>query len=140
MKKLCITLVAFLVAVSLTGTAVAQSKPAKTTPPASSSASAEKPAKASAPAKRHQFTGEVTALDSAKSTLTVKGRGKEMSFSATGKAAKSLADIKTGDKVTVHYIEADGKFTATSIKKAVAATKTEKSPKKGKAPAKSTGS
>ena len=127
MKKLCITLVAFLVALSLTGAALAQAKPAKTT-------------KASAPAKRHQFTGEVTALDSAKSTLTVKGRGKEMTFSATGKAAKSLADIKTGDKVTVHYTEADGKFTATSIKKAVAATKTEKPPKKGKAPAKSTGS
>jgi Cu/Ag efflux protein CusF len=74
-------------------------------------------------AKPVQVTGEITAIDAAAKTFTVKGRKGEVAFSANdktkvkaGKEAKTLADLKAGDKVTVKYTKADGKNMAKSVK------------------------
>jgi len=73
-------------------------------------------------AKRVQVTGEITALDAAAKTFTVKGRKGDVALSIddktkikAGKEAKTLADLKAGDKVTVKYTETDGKNMAKSI-------------------------
>jgi Cu/Ag efflux protein CusF len=75
-----------------------------------------------AAAKVHQVTGEVTAVDAAAKTVTLKHKKGEVVISVAektsikeGKEKKSLEDVKAGDKVTVHYTEADGKMTAKSI-------------------------
>ncbi len=97
---------------------------------------AEKAAK-KAPAKVKQVTGEVTAVDAAANTLTVKGKKGEVALATddktmvkVGKEKKALADVKAGDKVTVKYTEADGKNTAKSI--AVSAAPAKKEKKAGK--------
>jgi Cu/Ag efflux protein CusF len=75
-----------------------------------------------AAAKIHSVTGEVTAVDAAAKTVTLKAKKGEVVISVgektsikEGKEKKSLADVKAGDKVTVRYTEADGKMTAKSI-------------------------
>jgi Cu/Ag efflux protein CusF len=72
--------------------------------------------------KTHSVTGEVTAVDAAAKTVTLKAKKGEVVISVVektsikeGKEKKSLADVKAGDKVTVRYTEADGKMTAKSI-------------------------
>jgi Cu/Ag efflux protein CusF len=74
-------------------------------------------------AKPVQVTGEITAIDATAKTFTVKGRKGEVALSAddktrvkAGKEAKTLADLKAGDKVTVKYTKADGKNMAKGIK------------------------
>ncbi len=86
-----------------------------------------------AAAKIHSVTGEVTAVDAAAKTVTLKAKKGEVTVSVEdktsikeGKEKKTLADLKAGDKVTVKYTEADGKMTAKSIMKAAAAKKMEK--------------
>ncbi len=92
---------------------------------------AEKAAK-KAPAKVKQVTGEVTAVDAAANTLTVKGKKGDVALVTdaktmvkVGKEKKALADVKAGDKVTVKYTEADGKNTAKSIAVSAAPAKKE---------------
>jgi hypothetical protein len=88
------------------------------------------------------ITGEVVSVEPSAQTLVIHARGKEITFRVaekaarligylfTGfledqettfgdieKAARALASIKPGDKVTVSYIEADGKLTAQSVTK-----------------------
>lgn len=75
-------------------------------------------------------TGDVTAVDLNAKTITVKGKTGDIVISVddktkitAGKEAKTLADIKVGDKVTVNYTEAEGKNTAKSIDIHVTPTK-----------------
>ena len=102
--------------------------------------------KAAAPAKKavkKQVTGEVTAVDAKANTLTVKGKSGDVTVStddktkvAAGKAKKTLADVKVGDKVEVNYTEADGKNTASHVSiMAAPAKKTEKAAPAKAAPA-----
>lgn len=63
-------------------------------------------------AKMKQVTGEVTAVDAKANTMTVKKGKKETAINVddktkimVGKEKKALADVKVGDKVTVHYAE-----------------------------------
>jgi len=74
-------------------------------------------------AKPVQVTGEITAIDAAAKTFTVKGRKGDVTLSIddktkimTGSEIKTLADLKAGVKVTAKYTWADGKNTAKSIK------------------------
>lgn len=69
-----------------------------------------------------QVSGEVTAVDAAANTLTVKGKKGNISLTIddktsvmVGKEKKSLADVKSGEDVTVKYIDHEGKNTAKSI-------------------------
>jgi hypothetical protein len=60
-----------------------------------------------------EMSGEVTAVDVAKGTLTLKSGSVEAGFDCeTGSLIK---DVKVGDKVTVQYKEEDGKKKATKI-------------------------
>ena len=99
------------------------------------------PAEKAAPAKKavkKQVTGEVTAVDAKANTLTVKGKKGDVMLSTddkttvmAGKDKKTLADVKAGDNVTVHYSEADGKNVAHKV--AIKAAPAKKAAKKEKA-------
>jgi Cu/Ag efflux protein CusF len=105
---------------------------------ASLSLAAEKAVPAAAPMEKksesltagkpivRQVTGEVKAVDMKAMTLTVtkmlKGKAEETMVTVgdktkiiMGKEKKALADVKAGDKVTVKYIEAEGKNVAKKI-------------------------
>ena len=93
--------------------------------PATPAAAPEKKAeKKAAKEKVHQFTGEVTTMDAAAKTLTVKGKKGDMTFDVTN--VKMEKEPMAGDKVMVKYTEKDGKMTAKSVKAAKAAKKAEK--------------
>lgn len=73
--------------------------------------------------KRTQVTGNILAIDAAGKLLTVKGRKGDVALSIEdkttikeGKDPKVFSDLKTGDKVTVKYVESDGKKIAKSVK------------------------
>jgi Cu/Ag efflux protein CusF len=95
-----------------------------------------------AAAKVHSVTGEVTAVDAAAKTITLKAKKGEVVISVVektsikeGKEKKSLADVKAGDKVTVKYTEADGKMAAKSLEIKGAMMKQENKMEKKAAPA-----
>jgi Cu/Ag efflux protein CusF len=84
---------------------------------------AKKEAKAEKP-KAHQFTGEISAVDIAGKAVTVKNKdGETKVFVLTEKTkvgtaenkAAELKDLKVGDKVTVRFMEEDGKNVAQRI-------------------------
>ncbi len=101
------------------------------------------PEKAAAPEKKAEkkektmvFKGEVTAVDAAAKTITVKGAKGEETFDVAG--VKNADKIKAGDKVTVRYAEKEGKKVAKSVQAASAkkaAKKEKKEEKKEAAPA-----
>lgn len=60
-----------------------------------------------------EMSGDVTAVDAAKGTLTLKSGSVEAGFDCeTGSLIK---DVKVGDKVTVQYKEEGGKKKATKV-------------------------
>ena len=74
--------------------------------------------------KRHatkamHVTGEVTAVDAAANTLTIKGKKGEVMLTTTDKTkfakGKTLADVKVGDKLSAKYSEKDGKMMAWKV-------------------------
>lgn len=133
MKRAIALIVAMLFVLSVAVFAVASEK--KEAAPMEKKEAA--PAEKKAPAKVKQVTGEVTAVDAAAKTLTVKGKAGDVALTAddkttvkVGKEKKTLADVKVGDKVTVRYAEMDGKNIAKSIIiKAAPAEKKEAAPK-----------
>ena len=62
--------------------------------------------------KAMTFTGEVTNMDTAAKTMAVKGKKGDMTFDVSGATMKD--EVKAGDKVTVKYMEKDGKKMASS--------------------------
>ncbi len=92
--------------------------------------------KEAAPAKKaahKQVTGEVTAVDA--KSITVKGKKGDVTAEISDKTkvtpkGKTIADVKTGDKATVKYTEAEGKNTATVVEIKAAPAKKEKAEKK----------
>jgi len=77
-----------------------------------------------APAKMmaSKVSGEVTAVDAAAKTVTVKTKDKDVTMMVTdktsiaqGKEKKTLADIQAGTKVTAKYVTEGDKMTAKSI-------------------------
>jgi uncharacterized ion transporter superfamily protein YfcC len=64
-------------------------------------------------AKVMEFKGEVTALDMAAKTMTVKGKDGDKTFDVTD--AKMKGEAKAGDMVTVKYMEKDGKMMASWV-------------------------
>jgi Cu/Ag efflux protein CusF len=92
---------------------------------------AEEEGKAEKP-KARQFTGEITKIEG--SSVSVKKKDEEKTFTASdkvkvvvpGKEAGELSDLKVGDKVTVHFVEEDGKDVAKRIVHADAKPKKEK--------------
>ena len=76
------------------------------------------------PAKVMMVTGEVATVNKAAKTIAVKGEKTDIVILG-GCGDETLAEVKAGDKVTAEYTSADGKNTAKSVKKAVAAKKAE---------------
>ncbi len=74
-----------------------------------------------------EMSGEVTAVDAAKGTLTLKSGSATAGFDC--EKGSMLKDVKVGDNVTVQYTEKGGKKKATSVTKAAAPAK--KSPAPG---------
>ena len=73
--------------------------------------------------KTTSITGEIASVDAKAGTLTVKVSGKEMSFLAETKGAKSaLKKVKVGEQVRISYAEKDGKLIAHSVTEAKAKT------------------
>ena len=74
-------------------------------------------------AKKHGkamlVSGEVTAVDAAANTLTIKGKKGEVVLMTSDKTefaeGKTLADVKVGDKLTAKYSEKDGKMMAWKV-------------------------
>jgi Cu/Ag efflux protein CusF len=119
MKKALAIIVSLLFVLSVAGFCFAAEKAVgkKGTAVAMEEKSVEK-----APVKIKYVTGEVTAVDAAAGTLTVKSKKQEVSLSTEsktvirmGKEKKTLADITSGEKVKVRYTEVDGKNMAKSI-------------------------
>lgn len=74
--------------------------------------------------QRHQYTGDIASIDSKAGTVIVKkGSADSKTFkiddktkySTADKKDAAIADIKVGDKVTVHYTEENGVATAHHI-------------------------
>ena len=72
---------------------------------------------------RLRYGGEVTAINMAAKTLTVKGKKGDMTFDITD--VRMMEEPKAGDTVMVQYTNKDGKMVADSVV-GMAAKKTEK--------------
>jgi hypothetical protein len=114
MKKVLLSAVAVAVALAFALPARAQE-----------AAKPEKP-------KKHDYTGEITKVDA--TSITVKKKEEEKTFTVgakikvvvPGKEAGEMTDLKIGDKVTVSFIEEEGKNVAQKI------THADAKPKKAK--------
>ena len=69
--------------------------------------------------KEMHVSGEVTAVDTAANTLTIKGNYGEVVLTTTDGTrfaeGKTLADVKVGDKLYAKYSEKDGKMMAWKV-------------------------
>lgn len=69
--------------------------------------------------KKMHVSGEVTAVDTASDTLTIKGKDGEVVLTTTDRTrfaeGKTLADVKVGDKLSAKYLEKDGKMMAWKV-------------------------
>ncbi|MEN2985505.1 MAG: hypothetical protein ABDH16_02425 [Thermodesulfovibrionaceae bacterium] len=110
MKKVLAVVFALIFALTVS-VAFAQQPGAKPAEPPK----AAEPAKAEkAKEKVKSITGEVTAIDTAGKTITVKSKKQELTIGVT---PEQIKDIKVGDKVVVKYVEKEGKLVAKSVKK-----------------------
>ena len=73
-------------------------------------------------AKTMTFTGEVTNMDTDAKMMTAKNQKGDMTFDVS--AVKMKVEPKAGDKVTVKYMEKDGKMMASSVTVSKATKKT----------------
>ena len=128
MKKTIAIIVSLLFVLSVAGLSFAAEKAATAPAP-------EKTMEKKAPVKVKWLSGEVSAVDAAAMTLTVKGKKAEVALTVNdktkitmGKEKKTLADVKVGDKVSAKYSEVEGKNVAKSI--AIKGEKAEKKTKK----------
>ena len=66
-----------------------------------------------------EISGEVTAVDTAANTLTIKGKDGEVVLTTTDRTrfpeGKTLADVKVGDELSSKYSEKDGKMMAWKV-------------------------
>jgi uncharacterized alpha/beta hydrolase family protein len=122
MKKALLILFVLLISAAFVTAVFAQDQP--TAGAAKLAATAEK--KAPAKPKTHEYTGTVASMDAAAKMLVIKGKKGEMTFDVAGskwKGYKAMDEVKAGQKVTVKYMEKDGKMMATAVAKSTAGTK-----------------
>ncbi len=121
MKKAIAILVSMLMVIAFGSAVLAQEK-APAEKKAAAPAEKKKAEKKAAVKEQWIKGGEVTAVDTTANTVTIKTKKGEVVVGVNdktkihyGKAKKTIADIKAGDKVTAGYTEADGKNVAKSI-------------------------
>ena len=99
MKKALAIIVSVLIVLSVVGLSFAEDKKDST--------------------KAMLVSGEVTAVDTAANTLTIKGKDGEVVLTTTDSTrfaeGKTLADVKVGDKLYAKYSEKDGKMMAWKV-------------------------
>jgi hypothetical protein len=143
MKKVSMFLLAVIISVAFVATVFAQGTPEKKETTTTTTATPEKKETTTKTVKSKgmMFQGEVTTMDAAAKTMTVKGKKGEMTFDVSG--AKMKGEAKAGDKVTVKYVEKDGKMMASSVamgkkmaKSKTTTTKTKEKTEEAPAPAK----
>ncbi len=123
MKSILRLFLAALVTLAFTGVSFAQAKPATPAIPATPASPEKKAEMKQERPKTSRVTGEIVSLDAKAGTLAVKANGKEMSFAAETKGAKSaLEKVKVGEQVRISYTEKGGKLIAHSVTKAKAKT------------------
>ena len=117
MKKTIALIVSLLFILSVAGLSFAEEK--KEAAPTPAKVEKKLDEKKHEKRARHYVHGEVTAVDAAANTLTVKGKKGEVTLTIDDKTkfhkGKTLADVKVGDKLKVKYAEIDGKMVATGI-------------------------
>ena len=130
MKKVLMMALALIISVAFVTTVFAQAPagtPEKKTTTTTTTTTPEKKETATTPktpekketatttskSKAMIFTGEVTNMDTAAKMMTVKGKKGDMTFDVSG--VKMKGEAKAGDKVTVKYMEKDGKMMASSV-------------------------
>lgn len=116
MKRLLVVLLAVFFGITFVSSVFAQSAAEKSTQAAKDTAPVpEKKAdtKAAPGATLLRYGGEVTAIDMAAKTLTVKGKKGDMRFDMTD--VKMMGEPKAGDRVMVQYTKKDGKMVADSV-------------------------
>ncbi|OPY78355.1 MAG: hypothetical protein A4E65_02227 [Syntrophorhabdus sp. PtaU1.Bin153] len=143
MKKALLIVLALLISVAFVSNVFAQAKPGEETkategkpaPVDTGHPGVVKagPAVSAGAARPEMFKGTVVSFDAAAKTLVVKGKKGEKTFDVS-MAKKMPKGLKAGDKVSLNYVEKDGKLIAGNIDKAGA-----KLPKKGKQEAISAG-
>lgn len=117
MMKKILALVVALVFVFTTGVfaQMPTTKPAEPTKKTEPVKPAKKPVE-----KVKTIVGEVTNIDTAAKTITVKSKKQELTIAVTDEQIKG---VKVGDKVEVKYVEKEGKAVAKSVKKVAAKAK-----------------
>ncbi len=114
MKRILTLAVALIFALSMAGFSFAAD------PGVANAPAAKKKARVKA-ARVHRMIGEVVSHDAATNTLTIKTKKGEEKFTTTEKTLvrpgkkKTLADLKAGEKVSVHYTGAGESKTATLV-------------------------
>ena len=114
MKNVFVAVLAVFIGIAFVTTAFAQAPAAPETAAPAPAPEKKAETKAAWKGKMHHFWGEVTAMDMAAKTLTVKGKKGDMTFDVTD--AKMKGEPKVGDKVMVKYMKKDGKMVAKSVK------------------------
>ncbi|MBI1811691.1 MAG: hypothetical protein HY035_09865 [Nitrospirae bacterium] len=120
MKKIIALIVAVLFVFAVASVSIAAEEKKAAPAPAEKKAEPAKKEEKKAAVKVMSVSGEVAAVDAAAKTITVKGKKGDVVITVD---AKTLADVKAGDKVKATYTSADGKNTAKTVKKAAAAKK-----------------
>jgi Cu/Ag efflux protein CusF len=114
MKKVFVAVLAVFIGIAFVATVFAQGPAAPETAAPAPAPEKKAETKAAWKGRMHHFRGEVSAMDMAAKTLTVKGKKGDMTFDVTD--AKIKGEPKAGDKVKVAYTKKDGKMVAKYVK------------------------
>ena len=92
------------------------------------------PEKKQVKGKTHQYSGDVTKVDTWAKTIVVKSKKDETTFDVG--TARMKGDVKEGDKVTVKYTKKEDKMMASSVTKEAEKKEMKKEAKPGATPIK----
>lgn len=122
MKKAFSLVLSVLFALSIAGLSFAEEKAAPAAPAPAEKKAAAPAAKKTEKMKTKNFTGDITAVDAAAGTITLKDKDTELTVATTAKThvrlkneKKSVSDLKVGDKVEVRYRTKGDKNTALRV-------------------------
>jgi len=127
MKKFIVILTAMMFVFSISAATFAAEQ--KAAPAAPAEKKAADPAKAEKKAKTKKATGEVVKVDEMEGVIVVKGKKGEDAYlikDVEWKVYKGAKEVAAGDKVSITYIEQDGKKVAKTVAKKGSAKKTGK--------------
>lgn len=128
MKKFIVIITAMIFVFSISAATFAADQKAAPAPAPAEKKAAE-PMKAEKKAKTKKATGEVVKVDEMEGVIVVKGKKGEDAYlikDVEWKVYKGAKEVAAGDKVSITYIEKDGKKVAKTVAKKGAAKKSGK--------------